>query len=75
MGAAAEGTGGSALALDLAVTRSYAAADALEDGADPDAARCFGSALVEQLTDDELADESPTPAVRRKVAAIIEECG
>ena len=69
------GTGGSALALDLAVTRSYAAADALEDGADPDAARCFGSALVERLTDDELADESPTPAVRRKVAAIIEECG
>ena len=75
VGASAEGTGGSALALDLAVTRSYAAADALEDGADPDAARCFGSALVEQLTDDELADESPTPAVRRKVAAIIEECG
>jgi len=75
VGAAEEGTGGSALALDLAVARSYVAADALEDGADPDAARCFASALVEQLTDDELADESPTPAVRSKVLAIIEECG
>ncbi|MEA2900692.1 MAG: hypothetical protein QOH36_579 [Actinomycetota bacterium] len=71
----AEGTGGSALALDLAVTRSYAAADALDDGADPDAARCFGSAIVEQLTDDELADESPTPAVRSKVGDIIDACG
>ena len=71
---AAGGTGGSALALDLAVTRGYVAAGALDDGADLDAARCFGSALVEGLTDDELLDEDPTPAVQRKVAGFADAC-
>ena len=68
------GTGGSADALDLAVTRSYVAADALDGGADPDAARCFGSVLVNGLTDEELAADEATPAVERKVAALAATC-
>jgi hypothetical protein len=72
--AAAGGTGGSAAALDLAVTRSYVAVDALDEGADADAARCFGSALVNGLTDEELAADQLTPAVERKVTAISAGC-
>jgi hypothetical protein len=71
---AAGGTGGSAAALDLAVTRSYVAVDALDEGSDPDAARCFGSALVNGLTDDELNADTLTPAVERKVTAITAGC-
>ncbi len=72
--AAAGGTGGSADALDLAVTRNYVSADALDGGADADAARCFGSVLVNGLTDEELAADEATPAVERKVAALAATC-
>ncbi len=71
---AAGGTGDSALALDLAVTRSFVAADALDEGASPDEARCFGSALVFGLTDEELAVEEPTVAILRKAAGFVDAC-
>ncbi len=71
---AAGGTGGSALALELAVTRTYVAVDALDEGASREEARCFGSALVLGLTDEELIVDEPTPATLRKAAGFIEDC-
>lgn len=68
------GTGGSTTAVELAVTRSYVAAGALEEGADNEQARCFASALVAGLTQEELASEDPSPAVERKAAAIAARC-
>jgi len=69
-----EGTGGSRDAVGLAVTRSYVAAGALEEGAGDDQARCFGTALVNGLTDDELAVDDLSPAVQRKVAGFATGC-
>ncbi|MEA2716625.1 MAG: hypothetical protein QOI99_942 [Actinomycetota bacterium] len=70
----AGGTGGSKTALDLAVTRSYAAADALSGGAGVDQARCFASALVNGLTDEELAAETRSDAVQLRVSGFRAGC-
>jgi len=70
----AGGTGGSMAAVELAVTRSYVAAGSLDEGADADQARCFASALVTGLTDEELATEDPSPGVARRVAGFANAC-
>ena len=68
------GSGGSMTAVQLAVTRSYIAAGALDDGADNDQARCFASGLIEALTEDELAADEPPPGVARKAADVAARC-
>jgi len=70
----AAGTGGSRDAVDLAVARSYVAASALAEGANDEQARCFASALVDGLSDEELAIEEPSPAVERRVAGFAAAC-
>jgi hypothetical protein len=71
---AAEGTGGSMGAIELAVARTYVAVSILEEGAEEDQARCFSSALVGGLTLDELAAEELSPALERKVAGLAVAC-
>ena len=69
-----EGTGGSRDAVELAVARSFVAAGALEEGADTDQARCFGSALVNGLTLDELSSDELSPALEQRVAGLAAGC-
>jgi hypothetical protein len=71
---AAEGTGGSMDAIELAVARTYVAVGALQGGADEEQARCFSSALVGGLTLDELASEELLPDLEQKVAGLAAGC-
>ncbi|HVF13294.1 MAG TPA: hypothetical protein VM942_01775 [Acidimicrobiales bacterium] len=70
----AAGTGGSRTAVELAVTRSYVAASALDEGADVDQARCFGAAVVDGLSDEELLVDELSAASERKVARFAAGC-
>ncbi len=70
----AGGSGGSVDAVGLAAARNHIAASALQEGADNDVARCFGSAVVDGLTNDELAVEEASPALVGRVADIAADC-
>jgi len=72
--AAVAGTGGSRDAVQLAATRMYVTQQGLDEGASLRQARCFASALVVALTDDELMADDLPPAVARKVAGISRSC-
>ncbi len=61
-------------AIELSVARTYVAIGALAEGADNDQARCFGSALVEGLSLDELAADELTPALQRSVEGFVDDC-
>ncbi len=70
----AGGSGGSITAVELAVARSFIAAGVLEEGFEVEQARCFGSAVVDGLTYDQLASEDASPAVLRMVAGFAAAC-
>jgi hypothetical protein len=68
------GSGGSMTAIEMAVARTYIAAGALDEGAEEDQARCFGSALVNGLDLEEIASAQPSAALQRRVAGFVAQC-
>jgi hypothetical protein len=72
--AAVAGTGGSEQAVQLAATRGYVAVGTLDDGATPDQAECYGSVLVNGLTQDELAADELSPSLQGKIAGLVQAC-
>ena len=72
--AAVAGTGGSEQAVQLAATRGHVAVGTLEEGATPDQAECFGSVVVNGLTQEELAADELSPGLERKIAGLAWAC-
>jgi hypothetical protein len=72
--AAVAGTGGSEQAVQLAATRGYVAVGTLADGATPNQAECYGSVLVNGLTQDELAADELSPSLQGKIAELVQAC-
>jgi hypothetical protein len=72
--AAVAGTGGSEQAVQLAAARGYVAVGTLDGGATPDQARCYGSVVVNGLTQEELAADGLSPSLERKIAGLVQAC-
>ena len=68
------GTGGSEQAVQLAAARGYVAVGPLDEGATPDQAECFGSVVVNGLTQEELAADELSPGLERKIAELVQAC-
>ena len=68
------GTGGSEQALQLAATRSHVAVGTLDEGATPDEAKCYGSVVVNGLTQEELAADELSPGLERKISRLVQAC-
>jgi hypothetical protein len=72
---ATAGSGSSLDALGLANARSQIAIQALDDGLEPAAARCFAGALVTELSPDEINAERPSTRSLRTATQIARRCG
>ena len=72
---ATAGSGSSFDALALANARSQIAIQALDDGFEPAAARCFAGALVTELPPDEIDADRPSSRSLRTARAIALRCG
>lgn len=72
--AAAEGTGGSVVAVELAAIRTYIALDILDQGATRAQSRCVAAAVIDDFSDEELAAEELTPDQARRVASLARAC-
>ena len=72
---ATAGSGSSFDALGLANARSQIAIQALDEGLEPAAARCFAGTLVTELDPDEINAEEPSSRSLRTATQIARRCG